>query len=99
MDENIKTKLEVEVAIGTQHQGVWDSLLLPFFEAKEKELYEVFKQCPVRDREALIEIHAQTLVLESMKDYFITFINTGKLAQKSLADEESAKEKEKDDGK
>jgi len=95
MDDNIRTKLEVEVAIGGQHQVVWDSLLQPFFDAKEAELYEVFKGCPVRDKEGLVEIHAQTLVLESMKTHFIHFINTGKLAQKSLSDENE----EKDDGK
>lgn len=92
VDENIKTKLEVEVAIGGQHQAVWDSLLQPFFDAKEEELYEVFKRCPVRDKEGLVEIHAQTLVLESMKNHFINFINTGKLAQKSLSDEDNDKE-------
>ena len=96
MDENLKTKLEVEVAIGSQHETLWDSLIQPFFDAKEAELYEVFKKCPVRDKEGLVEIHAQTLVLESMREHFIHFINTGKLAQKHLKDEET--DKENDDG-
>ncbi len=99
VDENIRTKLEVEVAIGGQHKVTWDNLIEPFFEAKEKELYEVFKSVPIRDKEALVEIHAQTLVLESMRTHFMHFINTGKLAQKSLSDEQLEKDKEKDDGK
>jgi hypothetical protein len=96
MDENIKAKLEVEVAIGGQHKATWDSIIQPFFDAKEADLYEVFKKCPVRDKDGLVEIHAQTLVLESMREHFIHFINTGKLAQKTLQDEQ---DKENNDGK
>ena len=95
INENIRTKLEVEVAIGSQHQGVWDNLIQPFFDAKSKELYEVFKECPVRDKDGLMEIHAQTLVLESMRTHFIHFINTGKLAQKQLKEDD----KENNDAK
>lgn len=97
LDENTKTKLEVEVAIGGQHQATWDNMIQPFFDAKEKELYEVFKSVPIRDKEALVEIHAQTMVLESMRTHFIHFINTGKLAQKTLSDED--KDKESNDAK
>jgi hypothetical protein len=93
MDDNIKQKLEVEGAIGENHQRVWDSMVLPFFDAKHAELYEVFKQCPVRDKDALVEIHAQILALESMKDHFMTFIQTGQLARKQLAIEEEKNEK------
>ena len=94
LTERDKTLLELEVAKGVQHAATWDKMVEPFFIEKHAELYEAFKNCPVRDKEGLLEIHAQTLALESMRLHFLHFIQTGTMAQKTLSDEE----KEKNDG-
>ena len=94
MDDNLKINLEVEGAVGEQYQGAWDRMVKPFFEKKQAELYEVFQECPIRDKDGLVEIHAQHKALKSMEDEFLTFINSGKLARQQLADEpEASKEK------
>ena len=95
LTEQQRTLLEIEASKGAQHASAWTNMVEPFFDAKQIELYEAFKNVPVRDKEALTEIHAQTLALESMRLHFLHFIQTGTMAQKTLSDNE---EKEKDDG-
>tara|TARA_R110000772_G_scaffold36127_2_gene86726 strand:+ start:515 stop:796 length:282 start_codon:yes stop_codon:yes gene_type:complete len=88
MNDGITHKLEVESALGDRSQKTWDDMVEPFFTAKKAELYDTFLSCPVRDKDALVEIHAQHLGLEAMRDHFMTFIETGKLARNQLAKEE-----------
>lgn len=95
LTEKDQTLLEIEASKGAQHASAWTNLVEPFFDKKSAELYDAFVNCPVRDKEALVEIHAQHLGLKSMKAHFITFIETGKMAQITLNENE---EKGKDDG-
>jgi len=79
--------LEVEVQKGRAYQGAWDQLVEPFFEAKKAELYEAFIKLPTSNGEELLNIKMQVNVLDSMKDHFQHYINTGKMPQTTLEGE------------
>ena len=96
MTEEEKIKLGSEVAIGVEYQGAWDRMVKPFFDKKKAELYAVFQNCPVRDKDALVEIHAQHLALTALENEFKERITTGKMAQHQLAEAEEP-QKEKND--
>lgn len=87
MDEVIRVKLELEATLGENHQRVWDTTVAPFFEAKEKELYQAFINLPISEKDSLVDIKMQQNVLRSLEDHFKHFINTGHLARKTLEEE------------
>lgn len=75
---------EREIALGAEHQKTWDALIEPFFEAKQAELFDIFITAGATDKEGLFVIHQQSQALESLRDNFLHFINTGKIAQRQL---------------
>ena len=87
MQTQTELALEVEVAKGQAHKSAWDQLVEPFFEAKKAELYEAFIKLPTSNGEELLNIKMQVNVLDSMKDHFQHYINTGKMAQTTLEGE------------
>lgn len=88
MDEFTRTKLELETSLGDNHQRIWDTTVAPFFEAKEKELYQAFINLPISQKDSLVDIKMQQNVLRSLEDHFKHFINTGQLARKTLEDDQ-----------
>lgn len=89
MDNQTKHKLEVEQAVGEQHQHAWNELVLPFFEAKQAELYEAFMELPTSNTDGLTLIKLQMNSLLMMKNHFEEYINTGKIAKTQLLGEEN----------
>jgi len=84
MQTRTELKLEVEVAQGDNHKRAWEQIVEPFFEAKKAELFEAFVNTGSSETDALVSIKMHMNVLESMKDHFWHYINTGKMAQKTL---------------
>ena len=87
MQTQTELMMELEIAKGQAHKSAWDQLVQPFFEAKKAELYEAFINLPTSNQEELINIKMQVNVLDSMKDHFQHYINTGNLAQTTLKGE------------
>lgn len=81
--------LEIEAARGEKYGRAWEELVEPFFEAKQLQLYEAFKELPTSNNEGLVILKMQSNALESLKDEFQHHINTGKLAKQTLEEEES----------
>lgn len=92
MDDQLRHKLEAESAIAEEYKGAWERMVKPFFDKKKEELYEVFQACPVRDKDALVEIHAQHLALSSLEAEFVEHIQTGEMARQQLAEADKAEE-------
>lgn len=82
-----KELLETEAAIGDNYQRAWDGIVKPFFDLKTEELYGHFVNCPTTDERQLMLIKMQVNALNSLKDEFTSYINTGKLAKKQLEEE------------
>ena len=55
MDERL-VKLELEAEIGERHRRAWEDLVKPFFEGKQKELFDHFCDCLVDDKERAASI-------------------------------------------
>lgn len=87
-------KLEIEQAIGEQYGRAYDSMVRPFIEQKQAELFEAFKELPTTQADGLLTIKLQSNALQALDDEFRHYITTGHLAHKSLTD----KEKEKSNG-
>lgn len=87
MDDNIKQRLEVESAIGDQHKAVWENLIEPFFDAKQKELYDLFLATESKNINGLQTIRLQSNVLAGMKQHFMTYIDTGEMAKLTIETE------------
>lgn len=89
LSEEERVKLEVERSIGEDWERVWVSKLGPFFEKKQQELFEAFKDTPTSDTDALLTIKLQSNALESLAAEFQHHIETGKLARTTLQEEEN----------
>jgi hypothetical protein len=89
MDENLKGQLEMDQAKAESYQRAWDNIVMPFFDHKQKELYEAFVSVGSADVDTLVTIKMQSNVMSMLKDEFNHYINTGKLARKALDEEES----------
>jgi len=83
MIDELKAVLESQIdegVVAVRQQEV----LKPFFEDKEAQLWEAFKDAPTVDKEGLFDIKLQSNALKGMESYFQGAIDTGKLAQKQL---------------
>lgn len=87
MDSNVKAKLEMDQAKGESYQRAWDYIIEPFFDNKQKELFEAFVQIGSTDVDSLVTIKMQSNVMTMMQDEMNHYINTGKLARKTLEEE------------
>lgn len=89
MHEDIK--LHQEVAIGAKHKEVWDSLVKPFFDAKQTQLFTAFQTVDSHDLNNLQLIKLQSTALRAMEIHFMHFIDTGRLAEFQLTSKEGEK--------
>ena len=87
MNDIERQHAEKEVLKGEEYQRVWDSIICPFFDAKQKELYDVFVDTSSLNKKSLLAIKHQSNALSSLKDEFLTHINPGKLAREQLKGE------------
>lgn len=86
MKEEESDKLEKEIIIGAQAEKVYEKYIKPFIEKKTALLFEAFKDVSITNIDDIVEIKRMIRVLESLEDEFITFINTGKMANKVVSD-------------
>ena len=76
--------LENEVAIGNEYKHAWETLVKPFFDKKQSELYEAFKDANTAAADHLLLIKLQCNALSALESEFKHYINTGTLAGNSL---------------
>lgn len=88
MNDQERTVLEIESDRGRRAKSAWDTFILPFFNAKTNELFDVFKSLPTSNPESLMAVKMQVNALESLRDELQGHINTGKLATQSLKEED-----------
>ena len=86
-DEQI-TKAENDAAVGQRYKSMWNDLLEPFFTAKQYELFEMFQNVSSTDTDMLVAVRMQSNALTSLRDEISSFIETGKMAQQQLLDED-----------
>lgn len=93
MNDADKEKLLLEVHLSEGAKLAWEQFFAPYFDAKIVELFESFKNYPITDERGIMIIKQQAMALDGLKDELLHHINTGKMATKSLNEEE-----EKEDG-
>ena len=84
MNDKERQKLEVERAIGDQHQRAWENTIQPFFDNKMKELFDAFLTCDSGNKSMLFDLKLQLNALQSLEVHFKSFIETGKMASQTL---------------
>lgn len=90
MNEVERTQLESEVEVAGKYKAAWETVSI-FAEEKEAQLFEAFKSCPSDNPSGLVNIRMQFNAVESLRQEFLTYIETGKLASQSLMTEEEEK--------
>ena len=65
------------------------TFLVDFFAAKDEQLWEAFKQCPLGDAEKLGGIHHAAKAMNSLRQEVQNVIDTGKMAQLALEEIEN----------
>ena len=78
------SKLEIEAARGDRYKSVYEQYVEPFFELKQKELFDHFCDCLVEDKDRAANILHMSKALESLKNHFIHYIETGEMAKQTL---------------
>ena len=76
--------LEKEVAIASEKQRVYTEHVEPFINAKRAELFELFCSENSLNDDALKGIRMQVSALDAIAGDFQHYINTGKMAEKTL---------------
>lgn len=84
-----RTKIEQEAAKCEAAGRAWEFHVKPFFENKEIELFDAFKDASTVDDKAILLIKMQANVLAMIKDHFESMINTGKMARRQLQELEN----------
>jgi len=82
-----KEQFEDEVETTRQVLQLKDKFLDNFFEDKERQLFDAFRNCDIGDDTGLQAIHMMTKSLNSLQFEIQTVMNTGKMASMSLAAE------------
>lgn len=77
--------LQSEVAKGRRAAAANSEFFQPFFDEKEEVLIEAFRTVSVTDSEALLNIKLQFKALDTLRDELNRYIETGKMANRSLA--------------
>lgn len=83
-----KRLLEVEKSKGEHYSRVWEGIVRPFFESKEEALIEAFRNASSEDTNVLLRLRMQFNAIESLKLEFMHYIETGRMAQQQLFEEE-----------
>ena len=87
MDDNLKAQMEMDQAKGESYQRAWESIIQPFFDNKQQELYAAFLATGSSSVDDLVTIKMQSNVMSMLEDEVQHYINTGKLAKKALEGE------------
>ena len=82
-------RLRSEETKGHNAEKAYEQFIGPFVIEKRLVLFEAFKEISVENEKALMECKRQLLAIESLNDDITTIIDTGKMARKSIAEEES----------
>lgn len=84
MIDEKRARLEIDAALGDNKREIFEAHIKPFIEAKERVLFEAFKDVRAQDTEQLQAIKMQQTVLAGLEAYFREYIDTGKLAKHEL---------------
>lgn len=84
IDDIERSKLEIEAATGEQYQRIMDDIMGDFFTKKQLELFGIFLNMSSKEPDALMLLKMQANAVESLKQEFEHFINTGKMARHTL---------------
>lgn len=84
MNDDQRDQLEREKAMGEEKKRIFEAHIEPFIAAKKVELFGAFTTVSVTDTDTMKEIRLQIAALDGLKDSFMQFIDTGKLASFAL---------------
>jgi hypothetical protein len=79
-------KLQIEQDKGRRAKECLDEFFIPFFSEKNLQLFEAMNDAQLGDSEILNVIHHQMKSLEALRIHLQQFIDTGKMAELSLAE-------------
>jgi len=79
-----RDRLEEDIHKAHEAKRLESQLLNDFFTEKDAQLWDAFKRVPVRDRDALIEVHHAVIALDALRSELQAFEDSGKLAQAEL---------------
>lgn len=81
-------QLQYEIQASEQAQFAYNQYFAGFFEQKEADLIQAFRSAPIGDVEILRNIQCLFKSLDSIKMDLLTKIETGKLAEVALANDQ-----------
>ena len=84
MNETEQDQLEQEVTATKEVKRLKIKFLDKFFEDKEAQIFELFKQTPLGSVDDLNNMHHQLKSLNALQTEVNTVMNTGKMAEMSL---------------
>lgn len=94
MNDFEQERLEFERAVGEQKAIVWEEHIKPFFDAKKADLFIAFQNLSVSDNKGMTLVKLHSYALDSLEAEFKSYIETGKMADMTLSENE-----EKNDGR
>lgn len=80
-------QFENEVEETRKMKTLKNKFLDKFFEDKEAQLFNAFKNCPLGDEKVLAGIHMAYKSMHALQSEVQSVMNTGKMAEMSLAPE------------
>ena len=92
MREEIRTRLEDEKLQGSRALHAYREFIEPFISEKRLVLFEAFQEVSVTDTDSLVEIKRQLISINALETEIKTIINTGKMAEKAIANEDNKDE-------
>ena len=73
-----------EIAAAREVRTLKNGVLDNFFENKDRQFFETFKQIPIGSVDDLVNLHTQVKSLNALRVELQSVLNTGKMAQVKL---------------
>lgn len=78
-------KLNKEQDRGRKANAAYKSFIKPYFDEKEKVLFEAFKNISISSEDELMAVKRMLYAVNNLHDEILSIINTGKMADETLS--------------
>lgn len=89
--EQENDQLLTELSLGHDAERTYNKFIKPFIDQKKVILFKSFQDLPASQKEDLIEVRRMLDTVNTFEREILTIIETGKMAAKSIADQETNK--------
>lgn len=95
MQPNEFEQLQAEQIKGAKAERIYETYVVPFIKAKKEILFKAFNDLPISATEDLAEVKRMNQTIDAFAQEFLTFIETGKMADVILSREMDLTDQEK----